>query len=264
MKFKDWMKRRGKSPQTIEAYEYSIAKYLDHCGGKPSQETVKTFVDGFINRNAAPASTSRHYHAVRTYFRFLGREQELRDVFLPPVRNKEPRCIPREHLAKLLEHARMPTDRAIITSLYGCALRVSELLSLTMEDITCSPGYVRLRGSKDRGPDEADYIPIDASVVQGIKRHAQTAGIEAGRLFPYKYDAIRKRLQRLCIAADLPYYNPHSFRHGRLSELAVVHVVDIYRLGQFGRHKSIQTTRRYVHVKPEQLKKDIPGAFGGG
>jgi site-specific recombinase XerD len=263
MDFREWLKRRGKSPNTVSEYDYSVSRYLTWAGGEVSHDKLAKYVDMMIDADSAPASVSRHYHAVRAYYRFMGKEAMASGIELPPVRNAEPRCIPPTHLAKLMSVAWMPTDNALIRTMYGCALRISELISITRQDLKASDGFLRIRGGKDRGPDEADYIPIDADVVDAIHKHLDTIHAPGERIFPYKYASVQQRLKRLCAHAGIPYYNPHSFRHGRLNDLAHAGV-DIYQLKAFGRHRDIKTTIRYTHIKPDDLKKSIPRAFRGG
>lgn len=264
MKFRVWLTNRGKSPRTADEYDYSVSRYLKYCHDRPSHDSLVRYIEKLIDSRAAPASISRHYHALRAYFRYLGQPQDAEDIVIPPVRSKEARYIPRGDLDKLMAVSRMPMDRAMVRLLYDAALRAGELLKVTPADLSASRGFVRIVGGKDRGPDEADYIPIGDVAYRDIQRHVELARIRADRpIFPITYSSLRCRLQRLCRAAGIKEYNPHSLRHGRATELIVHQGTDITDASKFMRHRSIQTTMRYTHISPQLLKKRIKPAFGG-
>jgi integrase len=264
MNFRTWLVNRGKSPHTAEEYDYSVSRYLAFCHDKPSRGTLVKYIEHLIDSKAAPASISRHYHALRAYFRFLGQPDAADDIVIPPVRSKEARYIPRADLDKLMAVSRIPMDRAMVRLLYDAALRAGEILKVTPADLSASKGFVRIVGGKDRGPNEADYVPIGDVALNDVLRYVKTANIPAnGRIFPMTYSSLRCRLQRLCRIAGISQYNLHSLRHGRATELIVDQGTDLADASKFMRHKSIQTTMRYTHIAPQTLKKRIKPAFEG-
>jgi integrase len=260
--YEEWLIRHGRAQKTIDGYMWTINKYLDFCKGIPSKDTLEQYIEKLIEGGAESSSVQRHYFAIRSFFKYLDRENEVKDIVLPKVNSKESRYIKPDEVQKILAVAHHPTDRLIIRLIFDGALRASELLKLTVEDFTASPGYIRIMGSKRRGPNEADYIPVDDVIIADLKRYLKHMNITKGPIFNVEYQALYQRIKRLCRSAKIDAYSPHAFRHGRGTQLAITDRADIYDLRDFMRHKSIQTTMRYVHVAPEVLKKRIKPSMG--
>src|SRR5437870_4931267 len=166
---------RGLSRNTLEAYRRDLSKYGDYLkaqgivdGANASETTIARYVEWLSSRNLGEgrryraSSVARALAAVRMFHRFLLREGEAKvDPAEGVVRPKVPRSLPRplsvEQVQAILEapgRADPPAirDRAMLETLYGAGLRISELVGLDVDDVDLEEGSVRAmgKGSKER------------------------------------------------------------------------------------------------------------------
>ena len=159
---------RNVSPHTIRAYETDLEQLLAHIaagdGCKPSAVTVDRFdtdaVRGFLSelhaRGNSRASSARRLAAVRTFARFLVREELLPDdptalVGAPRKEQTLPAHLATAEIQKLLEAPDSATpqgrrDRAILELFYASGLRLSELVALDLEDVNVRGRVLRVLG----------------------------------------------------------------------------------------------------------------------
>ena len=166
--FLQHLRSRNVSPHTLTAYENDVATFLKHTSHirqKPFDELTPADVDAFairaflgeLHRQRISASSSaRKLSAIRTFVRFLRREDLVEDdpaalVAAP----KKPQTIPAhltlDEMNRLLEMPDASTplgrrDRAILELFYASGLRLSELVGLDMEDVNLSGRMVRVLG----------------------------------------------------------------------------------------------------------------------
>lgn len=247
------------SDKTVDGYLFTVQKFLKWSKGKVDANLIKKYISKMESKGALASSISRHYYALKSYYGFLGKDTRDIEMLLPKVRLGPVRFVKREEMDKILTCPLEIRDRVIVKLLYGLALRVSELIGLNVSDISFKKGYIRIIG-KGREKGEYDYIPIEKDILCDIREYMVRHRITCGRLIPLTPSGIRSTLVRVCRMAGIEFKNPHSFRHGRATELAK-QKVDVYNLQGFMRHRNIQTTQRYVHILPQDLKKAIPPAF---
>ena len=160
---------RGASAHTLDAYRRDLEAYLTHLDERGvasvdavSREDVVSFVASLRETGYAPASVERKIAAVKGFHRFLVREGVTENhpsarLPLPKVPEHLPDVISIDEAERLLAQPFPHTavgarDRAILEVLYGCGLRVSELVGLDVDDVDLDEGFVRVfgKGSKER------------------------------------------------------------------------------------------------------------------
>ena len=172
--FLQHLRRRDVSRHTLTAYENDVATFLKHTSQirqKPLEELTPADVDAFAIRaflgelhkqRISASSSARKLSAIRTFVKFLRREDLIEDdpaslVAAP----KKPETIPAhltvDEMNRLLEMPDSSTplgrrDRAILELFYASGLRLSELVGLDMEDVNLSGRMVRVmgKGRKER------------------------------------------------------------------------------------------------------------------
>ena len=262
-----WLSR-NKSPVTVSGYLHSVGHYLDWLGGQPmTAKSLDKYIDFLDTDGIAPRSVARHTYAIRSYFKFLGREGELRDVIVPRFRMREPEFLTRKELDRLLEACVQPRDRAIVMLLYDAALRAGELVNIKKEDVDF--GRLELKVMTEKARDGLDYdtVPICKETARALKEHIKTSTSKNPWMFegwngPITTSALRERLKRLSEHAGIKHVHPHMLRHSRathiIQELGSDALLDVKKLL---RHTNLQTTTIYTHLTSTDLKKSLPPAF---
>jgi integrase/recombinase XerC len=306
--FLQYLRNRNVSPHTLTAYENDVATFLDFASAlrqKPLDALNAADVDAFAIRaflaelhkqRISATSSARKLSAIRTFVRFLRREDLVENdpaaLVAPP---KRPDTIP-AHLTvaemnRLLEMPDSSTplgrrDRAILELFYASGLRLSELVGLDMEDINLSGRMVRVlgKGRKQR------LVPFNTSTADAIRawlkdRAASSAvtgqraegrgqtkharGVSApmflnyrgGRLSTRSVDRLVRRYVAQCVVKF--GISPHALRHSFATHL-LANGADLRAIQELLGHARLSTTQRYTHVNAAQLievyKKSHPRA----
>ena len=302
--FLQHLRRRDVSRHTVTAYENDVATFLKHTSQirqKPVDALSPADVDAFAIRaflgelhkqRISASSSARKLSAIRTFVKFLRREDLIEDdpsslVAAP----KKPQTIPAhltiDEMSKLLEMPDASTplgrrDRAILELFYASGLRLSELVGLGIEDVNLSSRIVRVlgKGKKER------LVPFNTSTADALRawmkdrgatgqraegrgqtKHARgvTAPLflnyRGGRLSTRSVDRLVRRYVALCGAKF--GISPHALRHSFATHL-LANGADLRAIQELLGHARLSTTQRYTHVNAAQLievyKKSHPRA----
>jgi integrase/recombinase XerC len=302
--FLQHLRRRDVSSHTLTAYENDVATFLKHTSQirqKSVDELAPADVDAFairaflgeLHRQRISASSSaRKLSAIRTFVKFLRREDLIEDdpsslVAAPRKPETIPAHLTIAEMNKLLEMPDSTTplgrrDRAILELFYASGLRLSELVGLGIEDVNLSGRMVRVlgKGRKER------LVPFNTSTADAIrawlkdrsatgqraesgepKRPARGAAAplflnyRGGRLSTRSVDRLVRRYVALCGAKF--GISPHALRHSFATHL-LANGADLRAIQELLGHARLSTTQRYTHVNAAQLidvyKKSHPRA----
>ena len=297
---------RNLSAHTVRAYESDLTQYLrflERHLDRPADRIAPTDVDHYavrafmgelFDRGQARASSARRLAAIRSFGRYLRREQQIdREpgamVATPKQERKVPARLELREVEQLLAGPDTTTplgrrDRAILELFYASGLRLSELVGLDLEDVNLSSRLVRVlgKGGKERivpfnrstaaalrvslGDREAIVRPArDEVKAHGGRRRATAEPLfvnyRGGRLSTRSVD----RLVRRYVAAtcDRSGVSPHALRHSFATHL-LERGADLRAIQELLGHVRVSTTQRYTHVTAAQLmslyKKTHPRA----
>ena len=277
---------RGLSSHTIGAYRRDLARYAEFLRGRKVTD-ARRVRDRDVAAHVAALSASTHgdnrpYRAtsvvralssVRAFHRFLLREGEaVRDPTAGVVRPKLPRRLPRplsvDDVTLLLARPDPSTpaglrDRAVLETLYGAGVRVSELVELDVDDVELEEGSVRVfgKGSKERDVPLGRYardaisaylIRIRPQIATSRSRSALFLNLRGGRLTRQGCAGI---LAKHAAAAELgKRVSPHTLRHSFATHL-LEGGADVRVVQELLGHASVATTQVYTLVTREHLRE---------
>jgi integrase/recombinase XerD len=290
---------RGLSSHTVAAYRRDLARYRDGLAASGVTD-ARAVRDADVARHVAGLSASTHgdgrpYRAssvvralssVRAFHRFLLRDGETeRDPTAGVIRPKLPRRLPRplsvEDVARLLAQPSRSTsagirDRAVLETLYGAGVRISELVGLDVDDVDLEEGSVRVfgKGSKERdvplGRFARDAISayltrVRPQLATARSRSALFLNLRGGRLTRQGCAGI---LARHVDAAGIGRaVSPHTLRHSFATHL-LEGGADVRVVQELLGHASVATTQVYTLVSREHLREvyftSHPRARGSG
>jgi integrase/recombinase XerC len=267
---------RNLSPHTVRAYEREVAQFVEFagtemgCGGPRvvGPNVVRAYLAHLHSRRLARVSTQRALAAVRTYFRFLGREGEVdanpaRVVPTPRVPKKLPEVVTAPQLAELFEAIPATPagrrDRAALELLYAAGLRAAELVGLDLDDVDLTRRFARVRGKggkerllpfgREAGKALRSYLPDRAA--WRAQANAPTAGEplfvnqRGGRLSDRSLRRIlNAAVRRVALVHRL---HPHTLRHAFATHLLEAGM-DLRAIQELLGHASLSTTQRYTHL----------------
>lgn len=273
----DWLyhleRVERRSPQTIRSYARGVADYIAHVERRRRSVRRANQLDvlAFVAALDGPASTVRQrLSAVKSFHRWLCDYRRVKDNPAAPVKLPPPSerrvCPPSiAHVALVLaahdDSRRGVRDRAIVSMLYGCGLRVGELCALRIRDVdlTMRRVYVHGKGDKYRN------VPVPRGSARDLQRWLELRGSSSGYVFPgpgvegkRRGSSIRRALGKAALRAGLDRrrFHPHALRHAYAVHLLTCGA-DIRTIQRLLGHSSITTTCIYLQLDITQLQTCI-------
>lgn len=272
---------RGLSVNSIENYSMDVIKLINYLDVneievsplKISNKSIQEFVYN-ASKSLNARSQSRLISGLRSFFGFLVFEDYRKDNPLallesPKIGRKLPDTISIGEVDKIIAAIDLSKNegernRAIIETLYGCGLRVSELLDLKISDLFFNEGFIKVTGKGDK----QRFVPISEYTVKFISiykdqvRSQQDIKPEAtDTLFLNRRGNRLTRAMIFTIVRNLTEaagikkkVSPHTFRHSFATHL-LENGADLRAIQQMLGHESITTTEVYVHVDRSHLRQ---------
>lgn len=274
---------RGMSENTIKGYANDIKKLISHLENhnipKKPEKIDREDLQQFIYRlsdDINKRSQARLISALRSFFDYLIFENYRKDnpmqlIDSPKIGRKLPDTLSVKEIDDIIGAIDLSTpqgerNRAMLELLYGCGLRVSELVNMQLSDLFFEEGFIRVtgKGNKQR------FVPIGKHTVKYlnlyIKETRPQIPVKKGygdTLFLNRRGRMLTRNMVFIIIKDLvekagldKTVSPHSFRHSFATHL-LENGADLRSIQQMLGHESITTTEIYMHVDRSYLKEVV-------
>ena len=274
-----WMER-GLSENTLVSYRTDLSKLLTWMEQNNyrldfiSLSGLQDYQSWLVDADFKQTSRARMLSAIRRLFQYIHREKVRADdpsalLVSPKLPQRLPKDISEEQVDALLD-APDPNDpvelrdKAMLELLYATGLRVTELVSLTMENVSLRQGVVRVtgKGGKERlvpmGENAVDWI--ETFIQQG--RSALLGETTSDVVFPSKRarqmtrQTFWHRIKYYAVIAgiDTDQLSPHVLRHAFATHL-LNYGADLRVVQMLLGHSDLSTTQIYTHVATERLKQ---------
>jgi integrase/recombinase XerD len=259
------MRLRNLSPHTVEAYVGAVAQFARHFGRSPEQldgGQVRQYLLHLVQDQHA--SWSR-YNQARCALQFLygvtlGRGERFEKLPCARAPRRLPTVLAREELRRLFDAtSRDPKHRALLMTLYGAGLRISEALGLKPADIDSPRMLIHVRGGKGNKDRMVKLSPQLLAVLRDYWRACRPPA--AGWLFPQNKDPGRpmesgtahRIVARAARRAGITRrVSPHTLRHSYATHLLDAGT-DLRTIQLLLGHSNLKTTSLYMHVSQAKL-----------
>ena len=241
------------SKKTVKSYLYYVSRFLNYSQGKGlNEEVVKDFIQQEIDKKD-PSTVSAEISAIKFFFeRVLNQELNLQH----PKRNRKiPNILTIQEVGKLIENTSNVKHKLIIKLLYGCGLRVSEIINLRKEDVNFDEHLIKIRlakGRKDR------FVKIPESMNDELKTYCDLLSSNilfpsnrSGKLTTATIQAILKNAARKAGTKKRVY--PHLLRHSFATHL-LEQGTDLRVIQKLLGHSDIKTTQIYTQISQASIK----------
>lgn len=253
LKLKQEMEIRNFSRQTIKGYLYSVEKFLDYSNDKGlNEEIIKDYIQANLKKKN-PSSVRKDLFAIKFFF-----ENVLKQgIDLPnPKKNVSlPDILTIKEIRRILGSTSNIKHRLIIKLLYGCGLRVSEVVNLEVKDINFEESLIKInlaKGKKDR------FVKIPESMKEELINYCKLYNSKI--LFPSNRggeltkDTIQKIVQNSAKKAGIKKrVYPHLLRHSFATHM-LEQGTDLRIIQKLLGHSDIKTTQIYTHISQASLK----------
>ena len=274
---------RGLSSHTIQSYIRDIKKLVTFLDKKQiicspieiNEDLIQEFVYQ-IAKEISPRIQARIISGLRSYFDYLifenYRATNPTDLIeTPKIGIKLPDTLSKEEIDSLISAVDLSKgdgerNRAMLETMYGCGLRVSELIDLKISDLFFDEGFIKIvgKGNKER------FVPIHLSAqnyivlyMNEIRSHLLIKKGYEDTLFLNRRGKSLSRQMIFMIIKDLAIkinlnkkISPHTLRHSFATHL-LKNGADLRAIQQMLGHESITTTEVYVHLDTSYLKEIV-------
>lgn len=266
---------RGMRPNTIETYVRCCRRLSKHFGRSPlelSTADVRAYLEHLrTTERKAPRSINVYAGAIAFLFgETLGRRTELGRIPRLRVHNQPPVILSAGEIEKVL--AALSTKmRAVVMTMYGAGLRISETAALRVDDIDSARMQIHVREGKGG---RQRYVPLSPKLLDHLRGYWRHCRPKGPLLFPGRdrqgrlsRAAVSKALQMALVLAGVgKRATPHSFRHAFATHLLELGA-DLRTVQVLLGHASIGSTTGYLHVSHARLARvklpiDAMGADG--
>ena len=278
--FKDYLRiERGLSNNSIESYENDLKKlkiFSNNAKTKTNPlevtpDLIKEFIY-HISKKIKSSSQSRIISGIRSFYDYLMFEKlidsnPLINIESPKQQRNLPSTLSENEINILIKNIDMKKNEserniAIIETLYGCGLRVSELINLKISDLFFNEDFIKVtgKGNKQR------LVPISAINISYINKYIENSRkklkinpLHSDILFLNRRGNSISRAMIFTIIKNLSKesgfnkkISPHTFRHSFATHL-LENGADLKTIQQLLGHESITTTEIYMHLDNKAL-----------
>ena len=276
------LKRRGASQHTVRNYGSDLAQFAEYF--EPPGEAVapeveqlelsllREWLGSLYSAGLTTVTVRRKLAAVRALFQFLREEGTIAlnvaaRLRTPKVRQRLPEVMSEEKTNRLIdevaagakiEKPSRERDLAFLELLYGCGIRVSELVGISLEDLDLGEGWLRVRGkgNKER------QVPMGERARLAVERCLTLRSPADGEQALFLNDRGRRlgdrqvrrlvKMYALAVTGDATVH-PHSFRHAYATHL-LSDGADLRAIQELLGHARLSTTQKYTQVSLRDLQ----------
>ncbi len=271
---------KGLSNNSIESYSHDLSVYIDFLYKnkinnieQSDAASILSWIIDLKKKGLSAKSRARHIITIRGFYKFLIKEKlisfdPVKNIDIPKTGLALPEVISTSEMSLLLDSVDTANPRglrnaAMLEILYGAGLRVSELVSMKMENINLEASFIRVfgKGSKER------VVPIGSYAIEKTRNwimHGRPLILKnmpsyylfvarAGK--PMTRQGFWKLLKKYSRASGISKkITPHTFRHSFATHL-LEGGADLRSVQTMLGHSDISTTQIYTHVSRDYLKK---------
>ncbi|PIY81706.1 integrase [Candidatus Pacearchaeota archaeon CG_4_10_14_0_2_um_filter_35_33] len=252
-KLEENLKLRNYSKETIKGYLSHVRNYLEYSKNKGiNPQSAKDFLLAKISTNN-PASAGHNVFAIKYFFKEILHQK----LDIPnPKRNKTiPDILTINEIKRLIDNTSNIKHKLIIKMLYGCGLRVNEIVNLKKSDVNFNEELIKIRlakGNKDR------FVKIPSSIKNDLKNYYDLSSEDI--LFPSNRKGkltkktIGKIVQNSAKKASIKKrVYPHLLRHSFATHL-LEQGTDLRIIQKLLGHSDIKTTQIYTQISQASIK----------
>ncbi|TVR68993.1 MAG: hypothetical protein EA408_13010 [Marinilabiliales bacterium] len=260
--FEEYMKQKRYSPSTIKSYLSSIRQFFQYYGGpqvKVTNGDISEYISHLIEKGYSSSFQNQIVSGIKLFFSRIHNQEIISGLIERPRReHRLPNVLSKAEIQRILAAPRNLKHRAMLSLIYACGLRRSELLNLKPGDIDSNRNLVIIRqakGNKDR------VIPLPGKILSSLREYylayRPSTWLFEGQSKNSQYSAtsLAKVLKNAAAKAGInKEVSLHWLRHSYATHL-LEQGTDLRIIQELLGHKSSKTTEIYTHVSTQSLQQ---------
>ena len=262
---------RAMSPHTVASYCSDVQAFLNRAGKAPEEILPEDILDWLKERSAvSKRSQARFLSALKSFYHWLIMEGTAMDnpcdrIDAPKLGRYLPSVLSVQEVETILESVDTGSEkglrnRAMLEVLYGCGLRVSELVGLKVQDLFFDEGFIRVVGKGDK----QRLVPIGEPAMEAVRAYLDARSFPGQEMVFLNRNggslsrvSVFKIIKEQALAAGIRKdISPHTFRHSFATHL-IENGADLRVVQEMLGHENIMTTEIYTHIDTSTWHKDI-------
>lgn len=263
------------SQNTVASYCSDVDKFLSSLQCRAEEAGAEDIIS-FLSKddNLSKRSQARKLSALKSFFGWMIAEGMMEDnpcdrIDGPKIGRYLPDVLSIEEIDAMIRSTDCSTwqgkrDKAILETLYGCGLRVSEAVELKISDLYLDEGFIKVRGKGDK----ERLIPIGELASDAIVTYMEDRPVPAEAaaddiLFLNRFGkrlsriSMFKMVKKQALLVDIrKEISPHTFRHSFATHM-LENGADLRVVQELLGHESIVTTEIYTHIDSETWQREI-------
>ena len=269
---------RNYSYNTIIAYKNNINKFFMYCKNNNINNIdnidygfIRNYISYLYDNNYQAKSISRMISALRSYFKYLHKEDKIKSnpldlITSPKLEKKLPKYLTINEIEKILNAVKIDDkigirDAFILELLYVSGIRVSELTNIKLSDINNTENKIKImgKGSKERivfyGTRGRDLLNKYLSVRSEFLKYPNDYLILSNTGRKINPREIRNIINRIKVKAGVEInISPHTFRHTFATHM-LNEGADLRSVQELLGHENLSTTTIYTHLTNEKVRR---------
>jgi integrase/recombinase XerD len=265
---------KGLSQNTMDAYRRDLSEFWDFCNSvgvedleNVSRGNISSYILKLHDEKYSPTSIMRKIASLRGFFKWLCTNEYIKGnptitIEQPKLPKRLPKVVSVREIEDMLKSGLTVTQSVIIELLYGCGLRVSELVNLKVSDINIKSKYLQCfgKGSKER------IVPLGSKAVAALNKYlpqrdfvVKKYNITDSRLLVTDDGREMNRQDIYSFVHELGKgihkgISPHTLRHSFATHL-IENGADLRVVQELLGHSDVSTTQLYTHISKKRLKE---------
>jgi len=264
--FKYWMRSRRYGESTIKTYTDSLETFLRYFAHKPINEITNEDLINFNNRYILANSFSSSYqnqivNAVKLFFKSIEDKKLQPELIMRPKTEKKlPNVLSKEEIKQILNAPSNIKHKAMLSLIYSCGLRRSELLNLKLKDIDSKRGLIIIKQSKGR---KDRIVPLSPKILEMLRDYYTSfkpkEWLFEGQSGKGQYDegslqkVLKQSVEKTKINKPITL---HWLRHSYATHL-LENGTDLRYIQEILGHSRSTTTEIYTHVSTKGIQNVI-------
>ena len=261
---------KGLSENTTQAYRRDLADFMSDINcelSKIQRSQITTYIRSLHEKHYSPTSVMRKIASLRGFYKWLCANNYCTTnptltLEQPKVPKKLPKVMTVQEIEAILNQHLNKIEKVIIELLYGCGLRVSELVNLKINDYDLNAKYIQCygKGSKER------IVPMGKKAVNAIKNYLperdfliQKFRLNTKKLLIHEHgrEMTRQDVYNFIHSQGKTIHktiSPHTLRHSFATHL-LENGADLRVVQELLGHSDVSTTQLYTHISKKRLKE---------